>query len=65
MPAQREPNPDRVLQLYEDLLAISAAGDGVLVPHLRRLMTAAQVNRAALDKAVRRWRVVRATTPRP
>lgn len=61
-PGQREPHPERVKQLYEDLLAISAAGDGVLVPHLRRLMNAAQTNRPALDRAVRRWRSDRRAT---
>lgn len=54
--SQPEPRAERVLELYEDLQAISAAGGGVLVPHLDRLMTAVRTNPCALDKAIRRWR---------
>lgn len=47
--------PDKAKELYEDLLAILAVQDGILEPHLQRLVIAAERRDPALQVAIRRW----------
>lgn len=57
MRAGTEPDPVKVKSLLEDLEALAAAQDGLLVPHLERLLAATTgADWRAFDEAVRRFR---------